>query len=142
MNLMGSISLKTMKVTIGSYETLDSLAMTKHFKKLRETYPNSSKVHLILDCGSYNTSQKTQDAAKLYDIVLHYLPAYSPNLNLIERLCKVMNEYVRNNRFFKSVTEFKTAILYFFDETWNKIAHSMNTRINDNFQTLKKIPPS
>ena len=51
----------------------------------------------------------------MYGITLHYLPPYSPNLNPIERLWKVMNEYVRNNRFFKSAKEFKKEILTFFE---------------------------
>ena len=136
-NLMGSINLETMNVTIGSYETIDSLAMARHFKKLREKYPNAPKIHLILDRGSYNTSVETKEAAKQYGIVLHYLPPYSPNLNPSERLWKVMNEHVRNNRFFHSAQEFRKEIAEFFDITWPKIAHSMVDRINDNFQTLK-----
>jgi len=40
------------------------------------------------------------------------------NLNPIERLGKVMNEYAHNNRFFHSVQEFHQVILSFFDVTW------------------------
>jgi len=44
------------------------------------------------------------------NIKLHFLPPYSPNLNPIERLWKVMNEKVRNNRFFKdNFEQLKTA---------------------------------
>jgi transposase len=136
-NLMGSINLETMRVTIGAYETIDSLAMEEHFKKLRTKYPKAPKIHLILDQGPYNTSAETKEAAKMYGIVLHYLPPYSPNLNPSERLWKVMNEYVRNNRFFQTAKEFRAVILEFFEVTWPKIADSMVDRINDNFETLK-----
>ncbi|MBD6969287.1 hypothetical protein G4170_22495, partial [Vibrio parahaemolyticus] len=46
--------------------------------------------------------------AKVLNIELHYLhlPPYSPNLNPIERLWKVMNEYVRNNIYFSSKVEY------------------------------------
>jgi transposase len=138
LNLMGSINLETMEVTIGSYETIDSRAMEEHFKKLRGKYPHAPKIHLILDQGSYNTSAETKEAAKKNGIILHYLPPYSPNLNPSERLWKVMNERVRNNRFFKSAGEFKKAIMDFFDITWPQIAQDMVERINDNFQTLKQ----
>ena len=136
-NLMGSINLETMKVTIGAYETIDSVAMEEHFKKLRKKYPKAPKIHLILDQGPYNTSAETKKAAKRHDIVLHYLPPYSPNLNPSERLWKVMNEHTRNNRFFQSAKEFRAAIMEFFELTWPKIAQSMVDRINDNFETLK-----
>ncbi len=126
-----------MSVTIGSYETIDSLAMEGHFKKLKKKYPNAPKIHLILDRGPYNTSAETKEAAKKHGIILHYLPPYSPNLNPSERLWKVMNEHVRNNRFFHSAKEFRKAIMDFFEITWPKIAESMVDRINDNFETLK-----
>lgn len=139
MNLFGAISLETMKVTISSYETIDSSAMEQHFKKLREKYPKARKTHLIVDRGSYNTSYQTRECAGEYDIVLHHLPPYSPNLNPTERLWKVMNEVVRNNQYFKTAYEFKKAILDFFEITWDKIALSMVDRINNNFQILKQV---
>lgn len=135
-NLMGSLNLETMQVVFGEYRTIDSAALKEHFKELRQEYSSAPKIHLILDNGSYNTSQETKEAAKQYGIVLHYLPPYSPNLNPIERLWKVMNENVRNNRFFESAKEFRQAIMDFFDVTWPKIAMSMTGRINDNFQRL------
>lgn len=70
-------------------------------------------------------------------IVMHILPPYSPNLNPIERLWKVMNEQVRNNVVFKTFNEFKQKIHSFFDEKWDLICDEFRTRINDNFQKLK-----
>ena len=67
---------------------------------------------------------------------LVYLPPYSPNLNPIERLWKVMNEQVRNNHFFKTVQEFRETILGFFKNILPKIANTLGSRINDNFQQL------
>ena len=138
MNLFGSINLESMQVTIGAYETIDSLAMSKHFEALRQKYPKAPKIHLILDQGPYNKSNKTKEAAKKNGIVLHYLPTYSPNLNAIERLWKVMNEYVRDNQFFQSAKEFRDKIMEFFNITWPQIADQMTSRINDNFQILKQ----
>jgi transposase len=139
MNLMGSINLETMDVTIGTYHTIDSNALGSHFKKLRQKYPNAPKIHQILDQGSYNTSAQTKEAAAKYGVVLHFLPPYSPNLNPIERLWKVMNEYARNNKVFKSAREFRESIMHFFNVTWAQIAESMTDRINDNFQNIKQV---
>lgn len=140
-NLLGSINLETMDVTIAAHETIDSKAMEKHFAALRKKYPKAPKIHQIVDRGSYNTSIETKQAAERYGIVLHHLPPYSPNLNPIERLWKVMNEFVRNNRVFKSAAEFRQAINDFFAK-WPEIALSMVDRINDNFQTLNKVSSS
>jgi transposase len=141
LNLMGSINLESMKVTIGSYETIDSETMMEYFDHLKAAYPDAPKIHLILDRGPYNISIKTREAAKKRGICLHYLPPYSPNLNHIERLWKVMNEHVRNNRFFQSAKEFRREITDFFEVTWPKIAMSYVDRINDNFQRFNSTLP-
>jgi transposase len=134
MNLMGALNLESMQVTIGSYETIDSETMVKYFDRLKAAYPKAPKIHLILDQGPYNISIVTREAAKERGIELHYLPPYSPNLNPIERLWKVMNEHVRNNRVFESAKEFRREIMKFFDITWPQIAWASTDRINDNFQ--------
>lgn len=72
-------------------------------------------------------------------LVMHILPPYSPNLNPIERVWKVMNEHVRNNKVFDSFTEFKTKIRTFFGSTWGTILSDLPDRINDNFQKLKPL---
>ncbi len=137
-NLFGALNLQTMALITGSYETIDSISMGKYFKKLRRYYSEAPKIHLILDRGSYNISKETLEFASRYGIVIHYLPPYSPNLNPIERCWKIMNEYVRNNVFFKSADDFRAALNTFFTVTWPEIAQSMVDRVNDNFQTLNK----
>ena len=72
-------------------------------------------------------------------LVMHILPPYSPNLNPIERLWKVMNEVSRNNQVFKTFNEFEEKIRLFFSDTWDTIADECRTRINDNFQSLKPV---
>lgn len=141
MNIMGAINLETMRVDVKSYDTINQDSMVDYFAKLREIYPKNKnpKIHIISDRGSYSTSKKTREAAKSEGIVLHFLPAYSPNLNPIERLWKVMNEYARNNQFFKTGKEFKEKINSFFNETWPTIADNMHSRINDNFERIKSI---
>jgi transposase len=134
LNLMGALNLESMQVTIGSYETIDSATMVEYLDHLKAAYPKAPKIHLILDQGPYNISIVTRDAAKKRGIQLHYLPPYSPNLNPIERLWKVMNEHVRNNRVFESAKEFRREIMGFFEITWPQIALSSIDRINDNFQ--------
>jgi transposase len=72
------------------------------FAQLKAAYPIASKIHIILDQSGYHRSQLVRDKASEQNIMLHYLPAYSPNLNSIERVWMVMNEECRNNIFFSS----------------------------------------
>lgn len=75
----------------------------------------------------YHRSEAVEKEANKLDIVLKFLPPYSPNLNPIERLWKVMNEKVRNNRFFKSAKDFKEKIDEFFKQTLPKIGGGLGS---------------
>jgi transposase len=77
------------------------------------------------------------EAAEKLDITLHYLPPYSPNLNPIERLWKIMNKYARNGQYFATSKEFRQRINLFFTTTLPAIADSLGSTINDNFQQFK-----
>jgi transposase len=135
-NTIGAIDLKTMKVVSSIVDTVNSEALAGFLFKVREHFPQTKTIHLFLDQASYNRSALVQVAAKLLDIELHYLPPYSPNLNPIERLWKIMNEQVRNNVVFESAKAFRQAISDFFEKTIPNITHILRSRINDNFQTL------
>ena len=137
MNLMGSLNLKSMSLTIKNYESLNSDAMGEHFALLRAKYPHAPVIRLILDQCRYNISAKTKKLAQDYGIKLHFLPPYSPNLNPIERLWKIMNEHVRNNRYFSTAKDFRKSIVEFFQQTWPSISRSMASRIHDNFNLVK-----
>ena len=67
---------------------------------IREQYKSDKAIHLILDGAGYHRSAVVKEEAKNLNIILDYLPPYSLNLNPIERLWKVMNEYARNNKYF------------------------------------------
>lgn len=136
MNIVGGINLSAMRITVKEYKTLDSKAMTNYWQELRESYLQVKKIHVVLDQGRYNTSKQTKKEAEKAGIKLHYLPTYSPNLNPIERLWKVMNEQVRNNYFFSTAKESREKIMHFFTDTWKRIASAMTSRINDNFQII------
>ncbi|MCK5818066.1 MAG: transposase [Psychromonas sp.] len=69
-------------------------------------------------------------------IKLHYSPAYSSNLNLIERLWKVMNEHARNNQYFSTGKDFKRSLNIFFAFILPIIGAVLSGRIYNNFQKL------
>ena len=139
-NVMGAIELLTMKVVADHPEFVNGETTIGFLKRLKLSYPNAPRLHIILDQSGYHRSQAVQEFAKAESIELHYLPPYSPNLNPIERLWKVMNEQVRNNRVFKSAREFRESIVDFFDVKLHGILPTLRSRINDNFQTINPVP--
>jgi len=137
LNIVGAIQLGHISEAITSqYETINAESIMTFMDKIREQH-GTKTVHLILDQSGYNRSLLLPEHASKLNIKLHFLPPYSPNLNPIERLWKVMNEQVRNNRFFKGAKDFKEAINEFFNTILPGIGNNLGGRINDNFQMLK-----
>jgi transposase len=141
-NVMGAIELASMNIVSCQPEHVNAETTVSFFDQIKATYPCAPSIHMILDQSGYHRSLLVRDEALKRNIVLHYLPPYSPNLNPIERLWKVMNEEVRNNVFFTSAKHFRDSISDFFETKAPKMAQSLRERINDNFQTIKPVPSS
>ena len=138
LNIMGALNLKALtSPLICEYKTINEYNVSRFFNEIRKVYPDyNQKIHVILDGAGYHRSQLVKDWAEVVNIRLHYLPPYSPNLNPIERMWKLMNEHARNNRYFSSTREFREAISVFFNQTLPDIADSLTSRINDHFQVF------
>jgi transposase len=141
-NVMGAVELSSMNVVSSCPDYVNAQTTVAFFDQLKAAYPLAPSLHIILDQSGYHRSLLVREEALKRNIVLHYLPPYSPNLNPIERLWKVMNEKVRNNVFFISAKHFREAIAEFFETTISKIAQSLRERINDDFQTINSVTSS
>jgi len=74
-------------------------------------------ITLVLDNARYQKCALVIDLAKFFNIELLHLPPYSPNLNLIERLWKLMKKKCLYLKYYKDFFSFKSAITTFLDET-------------------------
>ena len=134
---MGALNLECMSFFYQDFETINSQATIKFFKKLEEGYPNARKIHWILDNAGYFTRDEVTKYLETSRIKVHYLPPRCPNLNPIERLWKIMHEYVSNNKVYGKFKDFKAALFGFFDTTLAKITEILVSRIMDNFHLIK-----
>jgi len=135
-NITGAIDLSKMSMVSCCPEYVNAESTVAFFDQIKAAYPQAPTIHIILDQSGYHRSQLVRDAAVKMNIELHYLPPYSPNLNPIERVWKVMNERIRNNVFFLSAKEFREKINQFFNHNINAILPTLRGRINDNFQVI------
>ena len=136
LHLIGAINLAKMKVITREYETVNSENMIDYLKHL-ESNSSASKIHIISDNGRANKNKALQEYLKTSKIEIHYLPSYSPNLNPIERLWKLMRERKTYNKCYENFLDFSTAIRSFFFEEIAKLGNILKERINDNFQLIK-----
>lgn len=67
-------------------------------------------------------------------VVLHFIPAYCPHLNPIERLWGEMHKNVTHNRYYATFKAFADAVLTFLNQTVPKYFDRFSSRITDNFR--------
>lgn len=137
-NLIGAINLKDYKIEYQKAEWVNKKSLKEFATQLCAAYPDASKIHLILDNAGYHKSEEFLNFIETTKIKIHYLPPYSPNLNPIERLWKIMHEQVTYNKYYQKFADFTEGILSFFKniEHYKDI---IKNRINDNFQRLKFV---
>jgi transposase len=136
LNLTGAISLNDKKAVILSEKTVNSDSIIKLFKKLLISQPKG-KIHLILDNAPYHHSKKVKFWLKSHTrrIKLVFLPSYSPNLNIIERLWKFFHQKITWNHYFETFEEFKRETLRFFKNIGD-YKTELDSLLTDNFQLL------
>jgi transposase len=135
-NLMGVLNLETMRFGYQDFETINGRSAVEFLKLIEKMYPHNKKIHLIWDQAGYHTCKEVQEFLKTSRIKIHYLPPRSPNLNPIERLWKIMHEYVSFNQVYEKFRYFKKSLFHFFDHIMPTIRDLLINRITDNFQLL------
>jgi hypothetical protein len=68
-----------------------------------------------------------------------FLPSYSRNLNLIERLCKFVKKAVLNSRHQASFTQFRRATDHCLDQLSTKYRSQIATLMTPAFQTFEYV---
>lgn len=138
-HFIGALSLDEIEVVAQEYTTVNGENMVD-FLKCLESSCSASKIHIISDNGRANKNKIIKEYLKTSKIEIHYLPPYSPNLNPIERLWKVMREQKTYNRCYDNFAEFAGAIRHFFFEDIPKMGEVLKKRINDKFQRITLNP--
>jgi transposase len=135
-NINGAYNPFTQEVFTQQAPTINAQVTIKLLKKIIERNPQFIKIHLVSDNARYNKCKEVQEfLATQTKIQMLYLPPYSPNLNLIERLWKFMHEKVIHLNYFDTFPKFKKAINSFFDNL-AEYKEELKNRITFKFQTF------
>ena len=87
-----------------------------------------------MDNAKYHRAKIFKEWLKAHSrIKILFLPSYSPNLNLMERLWKFFNEKVRCNEYFEKFSDFVQKVKDFF-RCRTKFKEELRTRLAENFQ--------
>ena len=98
----------------------------------------SVPVTLVLDNARYQKCKIVWAVAKILNIELLYIPAYSPDLNLIERLWKFVKKTCLYSKYYPDFASFKKAITDCLDNTDTKYKKELDSLMTLKFQRFKK----
>ena len=96
-------------------------------------------ITLVLDNARYQRNAAVQALAEQLGITLLFLPSYSPNLNLIERLWKFIKRRALYGRYHPTFAEFRAAIQETLDGLPTTHAEPLKTLMTLNFQQLENV---
>lgn len=134
LNLHGAINLVTQKGVFLSAETINYQTVITTLNRLIKKYPHG-KIHLILDNAKYYHCRQVKEWRRHHTRVkFHFIPPYSPNLNIIERLWLYYHKKVTHSRYFPQFEDFRQASLYFFRHL-ARYKTDLAKLLTDNFQT-------
>lgn len=138
-NVLGAfnaVSHELVRVTNTGYITAETVCqLLRKIAALNLAMP----ITLVLDNARYQRCQLVQELADALNMELLFLPSYSPNLNLIERLWKFVKKAALNSREHGSFAEFQGVIDQCLDELPTTHQPQIRSLMTTTFQTFDNV---
>lgn len=131
---INSVSKELVMMTETTY--VDSMTVCALLKELAIRYYDRHIV-IVLDNARYQRCRVVLRTAERLHIQLVFLPPYSPNLNLIERLWKFVKKKVLYNQFYSDFHLFCSAITSCLGRTHSEYRNELETLLSPKFQSFK-----
>jgi transposase len=133
-NVLGAVDSHSKEIiSIKNTGYINALTMCELMEKIRNQYVEDS-ITLILDNARYQRCKAVMQKADELNIELLFLPSYSPNLNLIERLWKLVKKRCLANRYYENFDKFKNAIDHCLDKLSNEDKVELESLLTLKFQ--------
>jgi transposase len=137
-NIHGAIDLETGQTRMLEAETIDAMSTIRLLESLELLYPLMACIHVFLDNARYHHAKLVKEwlARPGCRIKLHFLPAYCPHLNPIERLWGVMHKNITHNKCYETCGEFAEATLTFLRDEVPRRWAEFSESVTDNFRII------
>jgi transposase len=137
-NVLGALDPVTLKMeTVVNTTYVNAETIAELLGKLAERF-TQLPIYVVLDNARYQHCDYVKELAKTLGIHLVFLPPYSPNLNLIERVWRYIKKDVLGTHYFDCAKKFHAAIetsLFEINHNHDRMA-DMKTLITPRFQTF------
>lgn len=119
--LSGSMSWRSGEVVVTQGTRRNAELFVRHLDDLRRRFRHYRKIHVICDNARFHTIEGSRVVRQYMSehgdrIVLHYLPAYSPQDNPIERVWWHLHEQITRNHQCQSIEELVKLTMAWLDE--------------------------
>jgi transposase len=139
-NVLGALNAVTHQlIRVTNFDYINSESVCALLRAVAEAGVGLP-ITLVLDNARYQKCALVQELAASLGIELLYLPSYSPNLNLIERLWKFVRKESLNSIYYETFEGFTTAINECLDNLPTKHKDEMATLLSHKFQTFGDVP--
>ncbi len=135
--IVGAVNLVNKELTsIITESNCDRELIRSFLNEVKKEYPKAKQIKIILDNATYQKSNDIQEYAKSLGIELIYLPPYTPNLALIERVWKFFKKKFLHNTYYDTFEKFNEAIDLFF-KNWSNYMDELETLLTLEFEIIE-----
>ena len=132
LNINGAVDLERLEPLVRYDDTIDATSTLALFDQILLAYTCATCIYIICDNARYYRSRAVQAYLQDSRIKLVFLPAYAPNLNLIERLWKFFKKQVLYNRYYQTFSDFREACNDFFTNP-QRYHRELRSLLTENF---------
>lgn len=133
-NVLGAVNAITKEViTLSNTTYITSDTLIQFLKMLKEKY-SDKPLAIVLDNARYQHCFVVKTIAKSFGIHLLFLPPYSPNLNIIERLWKFTKKKILYAKYYNNPHQFHQAIENFFKDINQTFQEELKSLLSLKFQ--------
>jgi transposase len=134
LNVLGALDFATKQLTTITNTTYVTSITVCELLQLVVAQNPGVPLTLVLDNARYQHCQLVQNLAAELNVELLFLPSYSPNLNLIERLWKYVKKDCLNSKYYETFAHFQSAITDCLARINSEGKSDMKSPISRNFQ--------
>ena len=137
-NVLGAVHAITKEVvTLSNTTYITSDTLIEFLKMLKEKF-SDKPIAIVLDNARYQHCFVVKAIASGLGIHLLFLPPYSPNLNIIERLWKFTKKKILYAKYYNKPADFHQAIQSFFTTINQKYQSDLKSLLSLKFQFFDK----
>jgi transposase len=138
-NVLGALHATSRQlVTVTNTDSVNAHTVAQLLHQLVAAF-SDLPITLVLDNARYQHCLFIKELAATLGIELLFLPPYSPNLNLIERLWKFVKNKCLYSTYYETFKDFKRAIEDCLAEVSGKYQIALTTLLTLKFQTFENV---